>query len=220
MVATVRCISNPTDKEIDTCTDVIYEAFGGRFSFLSELGNDKALLKPYIRARLMAGFIGGEVHVLELPDVGIVGAATWFGPGQGFLLTTEQRAAGWDDIMSKVGEPCRQWWDYGLRLLSESQEKYYGAGVHLDSYHLQMLGIHSQYQKKGYGTALLDFGELRAAADSRSVVLETTGNSAVPFYKALGYTVFGPDEIEMLDSQETVPGYWFQKKFVKDGVDH
>jgi hypothetical protein len=55
--------------------------------FLSGLGQNEALVKPCIRAHLMSGVIGGEIHVAELPNVGIVGVAMWFGPQQKFLST-------------------------------------------------------------------------------------------------------------------------------------
>lgn len=89
---------------------------------------------------------------------------------------------------------------YSQKLLSFSLEmanKYYGAGVQLDSYNLKLLGVHPEYQKQGHGTALFNFVEpkastmvmnilatqvkisTQAAAESRSVVLETVGESAV-----------------------------------------
>jgi ribosomal protein S18 acetylase RimI-like enzyme len=46
-------------------------------------------------------------------------------------------------------------------------EKYYGPGVQLDSYHLQLIGIHPEYQKRGLGTKFFDFVE------------STVGNSMV-----------------------------------------
>ncbi|KAF8193020.1 hypothetical protein BJ912DRAFT_961764 [Pholiota molesta] len=211
MTATIRHIAHPSDKDVEICTDVIYEAFNRRY-FLSGLGKNEALVKPCIRAHLMSGVIGGEIHVAELPDIGIVGVAMWFGPQQKFLSTPEQRAAGWDELMSKVGNTYRQWWDYFLDLLVEMPEKYYGPGVQLDSYHLQLIGIHPEYQKRGFGTSLFDFVESRAAAESRSVVLETVGDTAVPFYRSLGYIVFGPHDITVANSQDTFPGYCFQKK--------
>ncbi|KIJ44005.1 hypothetical protein M422DRAFT_169003 [Sphaerobolus stellatus SS14] len=40
-------------------------------------------------------------------------------------------------------------------------EKYYGPGKQLDSYHLQLFGVLPEYQRKGYGTALVKFVENR-----------------------------------------------------------
>ena len=34
----------------------------------------------------------------------------------------------------------------------------------------------------------------------------------VPFYRGLGYTVFGPEEVTAAAGGGTFPGYWFQKK--------
>ena len=38
----------------------------------------------------MSGVIGGQIHVAEVENVGIVGVAMWFGPQQKFMLTWVQ----------------------------------------------------------------------------------------------------------------------------------
>ncbi|KJA22727.1 hypothetical protein HYPSUDRAFT_1084245 [Hypholoma sublateritium FD-334 SS-4] len=212
MSATIRHIRNPTGKDVDDCTEVLYEAFNRRY-FFSGLAKNETFVKPCLRAHLMSGVIGGEIHVAEVQDVGIVGVAMWFGPQQKFMSTPEQRAQGWDDLMSKVGNLYHQWWDYFLKFISDMPEKYYGPGVQFKSYHLQLIGVHPEHQGGGVGTALFEFVELKAKAERRSVVLETMGESAVPFYRGLGYTVFGPETVKAAAEEGTFPGYWFQKKF-------
>ena len=39
------------------------------------------------RALVEAVLAGGKVYVAEYDDVGIVGTAVWFGPGEGFMKT-------------------------------------------------------------------------------------------------------------------------------------
>lgn len=46
-----------------------------------------SLMSVLNRASVIAGLVGGEVFVAELPDDGIVGAAIWYGPGEAFLAT-------------------------------------------------------------------------------------------------------------------------------------
>lgn len=55
--------------------------------FKSSLGVKDEFVRPCARAHLMSGVIGGEIHVAELPGVGIVGVAMWFRPGQKMLST-------------------------------------------------------------------------------------------------------------------------------------
>jgi len=52
--------------------------------FLSALG-DESLVEPFLLAHVKAAAIGGQIYAALLVDVGIVGVALWFGPGQKFL---------------------------------------------------------------------------------------------------------------------------------------
>lgn len=46
-----------------------------------------SLLNDQISAAVHGGLIGGQIHVAEIPDAGIVGAAMWFGPGEALYST-------------------------------------------------------------------------------------------------------------------------------------
>ncbi len=46
-----------------------------------------SLMSEFNRAVVHAGLVGGQLYVAELPDVGIVGAAIWYGPGEAFFST-------------------------------------------------------------------------------------------------------------------------------------
>ncbi|KAJ7437814.1 hypothetical protein B0H11DRAFT_1935662 [Mycena galericulata] len=94
-----------------------------------------------------------EAFGKNLPGVGIVGVGLWFGPGQKFLSSAEQRNAGWNQTMEVLDDSCRKWWDNVRNLvfssiISESQleqflsladtvpHKLYGPGQQVASYHL------------------------------------------------------------------------------------
>jgi hypothetical protein len=46
-----------------------------------------SLMSMLDRASAIAGLVGGEVFVAELPDYGIIGAAIWYGLREAFLAT-------------------------------------------------------------------------------------------------------------------------------------
>ncbi|KIJ44006.1 hypothetical protein M422DRAFT_252499 [Sphaerobolus stellatus SS14] len=87
MSVTIRSLGfSPSGESFDfkedlaEATNVLHEAFHKQY-FKSDLGGDASLVGPFIRTHLTAGIIGGEVHVAEFPEVGIVGVTLWFGPG-------------------------------------------------------------------------------------------------------------------------------------------
>ena len=80
------------------------------------------------RSHLAAAIIGGELVIAELPGVGVVGVAAWYGPGEKFLLTyaqslkgdilllanaiyrEEQGKAGFYDLMASLKPETQAWW--------------------------------------------------------------------------------------------------------------
>ncbi|KAJ7817842.1 hypothetical protein B0H14DRAFT_2840954 [Mycena olivaceomarginata] len=161
-------------QETREATRVLHEAFGKRY-FLPALGKDQSLVEPFLLAHVKATIIGGQLFVAELPGTGIVGVALWFGPGQKFLSSNEQRNAGWNQTMEVLNDACQKWWDNFLSLADTVPDRLYGPGQQLASYHLQTFGVLPEHQKKGYGMALMTAAKLT----STDIVVETMGETAV-----------------------------------------
>ncbi|KAJ7938690.1 hypothetical protein B0H13DRAFT_1575374, partial [Mycena leptocephala] len=154
------------DVEIAKATTVLCEAFGWRF-FTDALDNDLSLVPELLGAYLKAGLVGGQVYFAENASKEIVGVAIWFKPGQKSLGTQvfpdfqleslthainsrEQRAAGWDPLMGKLSQKCHSWWTDFLKILYDDfVEKTLGPGAMLGAFHLQLIGIHPDYQRQG-----------------------------------------------------------------------
>jgi len=209
MSISVRHVPNPSDAEVHKATSVLHEAFKRKY-FLSALG-DESLVEPFLLAHVKATVIGGQLYVAELADIGIVGVALWFGPGQKFLSSDEQRNAGWNRIMEMVDEKYQKWWDNFLSFVDDVADRLYGPGKQTASYHLQTFGVLPEHQKKGYGTALMKAVEKRAVAESKNVVLETLGESAVPVYRRMGFEVLGPEILNT--GSKNANAYGFIKSF-------
>ncbi|KAJ7625227.1 hypothetical protein DFH06DRAFT_740809 [Mycena polygramma] len=209
MSISVRHAVEPTDQEIREATRVLHEAFGKRY-FLSALGGDESLVEPFLLAHVKATVIGGQLFLAELPGTGIVGVGLWFGPGQKFLSSDEQRNAGWNQTMQVLDEASQRWWDDFLTITDEVPEKLYGPGQQLASYHLQTFGVLPEHQKKGYGMAIMHAVEDKAKLTSTDIVLETMGDGAVPIYKKMGFEVLGPEVIKTPHGEAN--GYVFRKR--------
>jgi len=190
MSFSVRRLLNPTEEELDKTADALARAFNYSY-FLSALGGKRELVAPFLRAHVNATLLGGEVYVVEAPTDGIVGGALWFGPGQKFLSTVEQHAAGWDDIMSKIDTVYRAWWDNFLQEYDALCENCFGSGVKLSSYHLQVFGVVPDYQRRGFGRALITATEDKAKLKGESLCLETMGTLNIGIYQSMGFVVAG-----------------------------
>ncbi|KAJ7353530.1 hypothetical protein DFH08DRAFT_857026 [Mycena albidolilacea] len=195
MAISVRHVVRPTEQETREATRVLHEAFGKRY-FLPALGNDQSLVEPFLLAHVKATIIGGQLFAAELPGTGIVGVALWFGPGQKFLSSNEQRNAGWNQTMEVLNDACQKWWDNFLSLADTVPDRLYGPGQQLASYHLQTFGVLPEHQKNGYGMALMTAVEEKAKLTSTDIVVETMGETAIPIYRKLGFEVLGPEVIK------------------------
>ncbi|KAJ7097068.1 hypothetical protein B0H15DRAFT_824697 [Mycena belliarum] len=211
--AQVRLVENATDAEIAKATQTLCDAFGGRF-FTDELDGDIKLVPYILGAYLKAGLVGGQVYFAEDATEGIVGVAIWFQPGHTSFGTPEQRAAGWDELMGKLSERCRSWWTEFLKLLyDEFVEKQLGSGVMRAAYHLQLIGIHPKYQKRGIGSKLLGIVGEQARVNNTTCVLETPSKQlATEVYGSVGYRIRGHlEDIKDADGKPSFGFYVLQK---------
>ncbi|KAH9902675.1 hypothetical protein C8Q73DRAFT_785325 [Cubamyces lactineus] len=189
---TIREVTNLSEADFNKYITLVAEAFHYDF-FGGGMGNDKNMQAPMIRSHIAAALVPGqgELHVAELPDVGVVGVATWFGPGQKFLQTDKQRNSGWNQLMTMLPGQYRDWWANFLNEYDALVEKALGPEVKLGGYHLQLIGVAPEHQRKGVATALTKYAGAKAHAKRVPIVLETVGSVNVMIYKAMKFEVGG-----------------------------
>ncbi|KAJ7648378.1 hypothetical protein DFH06DRAFT_1210086 [Mycena polygramma] len=187
----VRLVVKATDQETAKATAVLCEAFGWRF-FTDALNGDPNLVPEILGAYLKAGLVGGQVYFAENASKEIVGVAVWFQPGHRALGTEEQQAAGWDSLMAKLPKKYCSWWSYFLGFLyNEFVEETLGPGVILKSFHLQLIGVHPDYQRRGIAGKMMGLVE-QARTPGTLCVLETPSEEKAKIvYKSLGYEIRG-----------------------------
>ncbi|KAJ6461151.1 hypothetical protein C8R47DRAFT_1225994 [Mycena vitilis] len=185
----VRLAGNATGEEIAKATTVLCEAFGWRF-FTDALNGDPDLVPEILGAYLKAGLVGGQVYFAENARKEIVGVAVWFQPGHSALGTEEQKAAGWNALMAKLPEKYRSWWIYFLDFLYDGfVEDTLGRGVMLKSFHLQLIGVHPDHQRRGIARKMMGLVE-QAREPGTLCVLETPSEEKAKIvYKSLGYEI-------------------------------
>lgn len=217
-MAVIRQVTEPSEADIERMVDALDAAFGYNYFGHSLPGQDSERSRGMLRAHITAALVdaGSEVYIAETesqpPE--IVGVATWHGPGSAFLSTEEQRAAGWDQMVSRLGKDQQEWFGYWLPLYDEYVTREFGEGTKLASYHLQLLGVHPSHQRQGISSALVKVGEEKAKARGVAVCIETIGNTAVPFYRACGYDIKEPVFYKAVGSDTpTVPLYAIIKKW-------
>ncbi|KAI0749646.1 acyl-CoA N-acyltransferase [Daedaleopsis nitida] len=203
MAVKVRQTVNPTETEIEQFTKVLAESFEYRF-FGFALGGERRFQEPMHKAHLNAALAKneGEVHIAEWEGQGVVGVSVWFPPGQKFLETETQREAGWKQLMADIGPKLSGYWSRLLNEYDDMVENSLGHGVKLGGYHLQLIGVLPEFQRKGVGRALLDFAEAKARAARVCTCLET-GSGGVKTYEKLGYTLAGSGQMHSVDPERT-----------------
>ncbi|KAK1224643.1 mannosyl-oligosaccharide alpha-1,2-mannosidase [Marasmius sp. AFHP31] len=154
---------------------------------------DSSRVEPLIESFVRASIVGGQLYVFESPESGVVGAELAFGPGQVALGSEEQKEQGFNQLMDKVNEDVRRWFNgyFVDEMLHSMHEPVYGPGVQHDNYHIQLLGVLPEYQGKGIGKALLQHVEAKAKSENLDVVLETPEPEKVAFYQKMGYEIQG-----------------------------
>ncbi|PIL35482.1 hypothetical protein GSI_02210 [Ganoderma sinense ZZ0214-1] len=192
MAATVRRPITLSDDELDQYAKLLAESFNYNF-FGSALNKDKALQEPMMRAHMAAALVKGEgeVHVAELPDVGVVGVAVWFGPGHAYLDSDTQRNAGHNQVMEKLPVELQEWWTQFLDQYAKLTDRVLGPGVKTGGYHLQLIGVSPAHRLKGVASTLMKYAETKAHAARVPCIVETVGQRNITIYKALGYLVAG-----------------------------
>ncbi|TDL29996.1 hypothetical protein BD410DRAFT_893185 [Rickenella mellea] len=196
-----RLDPNPGEDVIQTVTDVMIKAFDGDH-FTSMLVCDQLELVPDChRAQIRAGLLAGEVWVAGFTPDDILGAAVWFGPGQELLggpNRKDQMELGWKTFQAKLSEDGKRvWWrmflgEYcTLATNSLSRKHQRPDSWKFDSWHLQLLGVIPEHQRKGLGRALIE--EIKKKADEQhlGMSVETETEKSLRFYKGVGFVEQG-----------------------------
>lgn len=163
----------------------------------------------------------GILVVCALIDGQVVGFASWSLPKK--LWRSETLAEAIYRKMIEYKDNLEDWifpsrWhnlskhEKFKRLQKESVEKYLGSKID-ETWYLKILCVHPEFQRKGVGTKLLDWGLERARERRQKVYLEATEFGVTLYinkgFKELGEIVLGNREVVlpcMIWDPTTAPG--------------
>lgn len=187
----VRRVTEAPESWIQQATDALDAAFHHRF-FSGSLANDKELIFACLRAHVTGGLLEGEVYAAETADGQPVGVSVWFGPGHKFLDSERQRKAGWDQMIEKLPPNLQSWWDQVfLHDYENYAERFYGPGAKRAGYHLQLIGVHPDHQRRRLGSQLMSIVHHEAHAAGLQCFLEAANPTTRGIYKSMGYNLAG-----------------------------
>ncbi|KAG8738714.1 hypothetical protein FRC11_001192, partial [Ceratobasidium sp. 423] len=140
----------------------------------------------HFRAQLQAAFTGaGRVFGAFINQDGVerlAGASVWYTPGREFLDSHDQLTF-WASFMDSLDPQTRQWWkDVLLPGFEDLTNEGLGEGIKKGLLHLQLLGVHPDFHRRGLGKALSDPTGVASC-------IETAKATNVLFYGSLGYEV-------------------------------
>jgi len=214
---TVRHAANPTAQEIEETTWAFHNSFGKAF-FLTAMDGKPELSEDLCKEQVNAAIQDGELWIAELPEPNaegkrIVGAATWYPPGKLMLRGAGHRDAPWEQSMSKLTEKNQQWWEVFYERFDAMNEKCLGENAKLNGWHLQLLGVHPDYQKKGISTAFdKAISEKALAAQPEGAILCLETVTGVPIYNKMGYEVKGDTMIPAPSGEGEIKFFTLMKK--------
>lgn len=84
-----------------------------------------------------------------------------------------------------------------------AKHKYFDGRFGYNQIHLQILGTHPDYQRRGYGTALCEWGMRRAKQDQVAVSL-LASPMGYKLYLALGFEDFGTVPVQVDGEEEKI----------------
>ncbi|THH08334.1 hypothetical protein EW146_g9029 [Bondarzewia mesenterica] len=234
--------ASASDADIESATRVMGDAFRGDVFTSFTAGestptdgkdrSSESLVPALHRAQIRAALIGGRVYVAEVAEVNdaIVGAAVWFGPGEDLLGSPGQAEAGFNQFMEALGKrdpDMPAWWMTYVRVHSSgflpkysafTTEALGDARFKHDGWHLQLIGVVPAYQRHGVGSALVAFVEQQTKNDAEAprsslkMSVETETESALMFYKSLGFIERGRTTIESTQKLAVTVPMWCLSK--------
>ncbi|KAG8714434.1 hypothetical protein FRC11_008474 [Ceratobasidium sp. 423] len=149
----------------------------------------------HFRAQLQAAFTGaGRVFGAFINQDGVerlAGASVWYTPGREFLDSHDQLTF-WASFMDSLDPQTRQWWkDVLLPGFEDLTNEGLGEGIKKGLLHLQLLGVHPDFHRRGLGKALNENLHSFMQSDPTGVAscIETAKATNVLFYGSLGYEV-------------------------------
>jgi len=153
------------------------------------VGGNWSLHPLLLRAMLRAAALEDAVYIVMNEDTSeIVTVALWFPPGKQLFATEQQRALGFNDFMNKISPEAKKWWTTSYAtLVNEFRREIFTEEEATRRWWCSLFTTDPSYQRRGFGTAIIDFIYNKAAAKGGFLGLMTDREVNVPKYFAMGF---------------------------------
>ncbi|KAH8830558.1 hypothetical protein DL96DRAFT_952737 [Flagelloscypha sp. PMI_526] len=194
----IRQVSSLSEEEMEQAVEALDASFHRNF-FGPELGDNRDTIRLALQAHILAGFYSGEVYIAEQNTNDsklVVGASVWFGPGAKCFSAESDPglwdASRWTEVQQTIPVKCSDWWKVFYVAYDAFCDGILGAGQKRANYHLQLLAVHPEHQRKGIARALLEPVEAKARESKKLCLVETrTPLNAEKVYPSYGYAIEG-----------------------------
>jgi len=216
----VRQLPSPNDAQVEGIARVLMDAFlddPGIQGMLDGLHTNETVYHSFMHMQVLALRHSGEIWVAEDTtelDEGkrIIGLAGWFGPGENFLETEEQReASGVARFFGMLSEELAGWWtSYYIPRTNSFLITWIGETTITDNWFLHALAILPAYQGKGIGHALFQARAESALAQGKRVLWQAGLADKAAMYESWGAVIKGAEVFESL-GRKTVSAKWIME---------
>ncbi|KAJ7857078.1 hypothetical protein B0H14DRAFT_2751762 [Mycena olivaceomarginata] len=184
----------PETPELTEMVDTITKAFS-HDAFTAIVTGHRPHNPDITHARLLckstltAGLLGGDVYVAETTNIPakIVGCAIWFPPGRALYDSKDQKELALQPLLDSLSEDVQRWWDEFLAKYVRFIATAVGEAQELESWRLQTIAVHPEYQRQRIGTLLVDTIISRAASTKTPLCVDCSEETNVKVYQRLGF---------------------------------
>ncbi|KAG8738381.1 hypothetical protein FRC12_016784 [Ceratobasidium sp. 428] len=175
------------DAYLDRLVEIANLAFQNDPLNIAGLGvsykDDPEIYSLYNKTQFQAAFTGaGRVYGMLVggtEPAKLAGFAIWYEPGQGFL-EDETQLRYWGEFAKHQKPELTSWWKNEMlpRYVKLTDEGL-GEGTKKDLLHLQVLGVHPDFQRCGVGSALVKYLLNQSDSNGVSTCLESEDDKNV-----------------------------------------
>jgi len=185
---TIEELVEPSEADIERATNVLAACFHEDEFVHIVTAHDPVLYAPFFKSQVVAAAIDGVIYVAKHMDGSWIGVCVWFGPGQGMFRSERQEKEAWEPFEQMFSPKLKRWWDDLLTPVDDAFVlKSFGPGTKLRGWHLQVIGVLPEYQRRGIATRIINNVRAIATETHLPMTLEVETELNVQIYGSLGF---------------------------------
>ncbi|TBU25704.1 hypothetical protein BD311DRAFT_763972 [Dichomitus squalens] len=195
-MASVRRLVDPSDEDVEAIVQILLDAFKDDVGMASISGNSARTHADVHRRTIRACIAHGEVYV-GLVNERIQGVIASIAPGEDWHFYQQE------DFLRSLSPYLSEWYSY--HYIPTYEELYRsafrsGERARRDAWHIKVLAVHPDAQRRGLGRLLLGSVSKQADASGKRIVTDVKSPYHVQWFRKSGFSHRGVKNFTSKDS--------------------